>query len=336
MSGPADESLPTAVVSSPLPPGLQRAFDEAVAATRGATSGLPTDRVLERGRLCGWVASDHQARGVQLGTRGVSRVRLQSGGLGASGFRDAPADVDPAIAAFEAAVATVPNNSASRPAYLGSLGYALIARLSRTETIADRDAVIAAFEGALAGAPVNSPKRPSYLINLGIGLRRQFDSDGVSADLDAAIRAFEEVLLLTPVGSPDRPRYLANLAAALQGQFDAGGAPADLDAAIAVYQEAVDATPADDPDRLVRGSAMLGLGLRRRYDRGRASTDLDAAIATFAEAVETTPADAVERSGPPRRPCDCPARAIWAERRTRGPRGRDRGLRECDRDLAGG
>ena len=259
-----------------VPPELQQAFDEAVVATRGATSGGPTDRVLARDAfVAGWQAiTRHEA--FSSAPEVFRAYVFNLVGL-ALQLRDAPADVDPAIAAFEAAVATVPNDSASRPAYLGSLGYALIARLSRTETIADRDAVIAAFEGALAGTPVDSPKRPSYLINLGIGLQRRYDSDGVSADLDAAIRAFEEVLLLTPVGSPDRPRYLVNLAAALQGRFDAFGAPADLDAAIAAYQEAVDATVADDPDRPARLSkwvldsdgAMTAAGHRRsrRGDR---------------------------------------------------------------------
>jgi CHAT domain-containing protein len=276
-----------------VPPELQEAFDKAVAATQRFTT---TSEALARDAFVAeWEAiTRHEAFGSAppafrahvFNMLGMAFHLRATGGAGA--------DIDAAIAAFEAAVATVPADSASRSAYLGSLGFAIVDRLSENETIVDRDAAIAAFAEALKGTPVDSPNRPRYLTNLGIGLHHRFDSGGVPADLDAAITAFEEALEVTPVDSPKRPGYLTNLGAGLKGRFDAREAPADLDAAIAAYRGAADATPADDPNRSARLS-KLGLGLRERYDRGRASTDLDAAIATFEEAVETSPADAPNR-----------------------------------------
>ena len=273
-----------------VPPELQQAFDEAIAATTRATT---TQEALDRDAfIAAWEAiTRHESFG---SAPSVFRAFVFNMLGLALDLRGAPADVDAAIAAFKAAVASVPTDSASRASYLGSLGYALVERLSHSETTADLDAAISAFEQALDDTALDSPKRPGYLANLGVGLHRRFDRTGVPVDLDKAIRALQEALELTPVDSPNRPRNLANLAAGLQGRFDARGVPADLDAAIAAYRGAVDATPVDDPDRAARLN-KLGLGLRGRHDRGRASTDLDAAIATFEEAVETPAADAPDR-----------------------------------------
>ena len=113
-----------------VPPELQQAFDEAVVATRGATSGGPTDRVLARDAfVAGWQAiTRHKA--FSSAPEVFRAYVFNHGGLGASASGRARRH-RPAVAAFEAAVATVPNDSASRPGYLGSLGYALVARFSQ-------------------------------------------------------------------------------------------------------------------------------------------------------------------------------------------------------------
>ena len=139
-----------------VPPELQQAFDEAIAATTHATTAGTTSPELARDAfVAGWQAiARHEA--FSSAPQVFRAYVFNMVGL-ALHLRSGPSDVDAAIAAFEAAVATVPTDSASRPAYLGNLGYALVDRLSHTATTADRDAAIAAFEGALAGTPVDFP-----------------------------------------------------------------------------------------------------------------------------------------------------------------------------------
>ena len=118
-----------------VPPELQQVFDEAIAAhKRSTTAGVDDAAPARDAAVAAWEAITRHAafasapqvfRAHIFNLLALAlHLRYVAGG--------APADVDASIAAFETAAATVPTDSASRAAYLGSLGYALLSRLSVT------------------------------------------------------------------------------------------------------------------------------------------------------------------------------------------------------------
>ena len=199
------------------------------------------------------------------------------------------ADLDAAVAAGQAAVATSFVGDSERGRFLSNLGIALLTRFERSRQLADLDAAIAAGREAIEVTPIDYPDRALYLSMYGVTLHKRFETVDTLADLDAAITAGREALDATPANHPDRATYLSNLGSVLRDRYHQLHLKADLDAAIAVGQDAVGVIPANHPYR-ARFLYAAGLALAARFEQDRDLADAHTALRYFKEAADITTA----------------------------------------------
>lgn len=203
------------------------------------------------------------------------------------------ADVDGAVAAARAAIATTPDDP--KPAgYLAQLGAALVARFERTGEMENLDEGIAAYRQAVAATSPDHPDRALHSAGLGGALLTRFRRTDELGDLSEAVGAVRDAVNATSAAHPDQAGYLDTLGIALQDRFNRTGDPADLDDAIDAGRRAVAATPAEHA-RYPRHLSNLGSALHSRFKHAGQPTDLEDAATALRGAVAATPPDHADR-----------------------------------------
>lgn len=174
---------------------------------------------------------------------------------------------------------------ADRASASTSLGAALLARHTLTDTRADLDDAVHTLESAVSQATDDQPDRTAALATLGVALRMRFDQDKSPADLAEAIQLQRAAVDATPVEHPDRLRQLGQLATTLVTGGETASDAAMLDEAVAIRRYLLDAGPSGHPDRPSRLEAVA-VALHARFLRRGAEPDLDVAIELQREAVQ--------------------------------------------------
>ena len=141
-----------------------------------------------------------------------------------------PADLNQAIAQFEAAVRDSPPDSVIHAAATNSLGNALTLRFDLFDRDEDLAAAIHAYEDAVRSARETSVDRAMYRANWGVSLMQRGQRSQSAADLDAAIRQQEIAAAEVPPGSQEHIRVFAGLADSLAARATATGGVAGQDA----------------------------------------------------------------------------------------------------------
>jgi tetratricopeptide (TPR) repeat protein len=189
-------------------------------------------------------------------------------------------DLDAAVGAGRAAVATAAPDDRERGRYLSNLATALRTRHEVSGDASDLDDAIEAARAAVATAAPDDRERGRYLSNLATALRtrhegaRDHGSTSRNADLDLAINAARAAVDYTAAENPDRADRLTTLAMAL---MQAG----QRDAATAILREAASHTASRPAARVSAAQAWA----RSAASRG----DFAEAAAGFAVAVRMLP-----------------------------------------------
>ena len=241
-------------------------------------------------------------------------------------------DLEPAVAAFEAADVCAVPGFPDRPVVLANLAIALKDRFEAGGDDADLQRAAAVGEEAVTLAADVADRRAA-LVNLASVLLVRYGTGRTEPDVRRAVALAEQAAVLSTDADPERaavltvlgdarlqryrltrrrpeleaavaalkdavaldgsPRERSNLGVALSERHLTTGSLDDLQRAIALLSSTVEDTPPRAPDRPLR-LANLGSALAERYERLGRRRDLDAAISAFDEAAST------HRSGPDR------------------------------------
>jgi len=123
----------------------------------------------------------------------------------------AKADLDKAIAVFEAAIRITPDGHQCQAELHGDLGVALLHRIQYFGGITDIDNAIFALEYSVMLTPDGHAHKPMHLNNLGGSFLCRFQRSGYLVDIEKAITARERAVHLTPDDHADKPSRLNNL-----------------------------------------------------------------------------------------------------------------------------
>jgi hypothetical protein len=134
-----------------------------------------------------------------------------------------PADLDQAIAQFEAAARDSPPDSVIHAAATNSLGNALSLRFDLLDRDDDLAAAISAYEEAVRSAREDSVDRAMYRANWGVSLMQRGQRLQSAEDLDAAVGQQEIAAAEVPPTSQEYIRVLAGLADSLAARATALG-----------------------------------------------------------------------------------------------------------------
>ena len=194
------------------------------------------------------------------------------------------ADLDRAIAAYEAAVRLTPDGHQCQAELRNALGVSLRHRFEYFGNIADIENAIFAIEASLLVTPDNHADKPGRLTNLGACFMRRFERSGDLMDIDKAISAQEQAEHLIPDSHSHKPDCLHNLGYSFLSRFEHSGNLVDIDGSISNHKRAVHLTPdshASKPGRL----NSLGSSFLRRFERSGNLVDIDMAISNHNQAV---------------------------------------------------
>ena len=198
---------------------------------------------------------------------------------------DRNADLDKAIAVYNAAVKITPDGHQCQAELHGQLGNILLMRIAISGEMADINDAIFAFECSLMLTPDGDAIKPIYLTSLGISLLSRFQQLGDLVDVDNAIMAQEQAVHLTPDGHSHKPTRLCNLGLCLLGRFEQSEDLVDIDKAITAQEQAVHLAHANKP----RCLHDLGQSFLGRFKRSGDLVDVDNAITAQEQAVHLTP-----------------------------------------------
>ena len=117
------------------------------------------------------------------------------------------ADLDMAIAAYDAAVQVTDDGHPCRVRLLGQLGAALCQHLEHFGNPAILDKAILVNEHCLKLTPAGQTPFPRYVSNLGNALKARFEHAGDLVDINKAINAHIQAVNLIPDGHEDKPLF---------------------------------------------------------------------------------------------------------------------------------
>ncbi|KAG8701664.1 hypothetical protein FRC08_003967 [Ceratobasidium sp. 394] len=207
-----------------------------------------------------------------------------------------PADADLAVENLSKALDTVPEDSPARPAILGDMAKAQLARYMRTDGGADLDQALDNCQQAMNALPLHAPERAPLANTYGKALLAKFESSNNSEDIDMAVEHLGYAVANSAVTSPERPKRLRTYGDALLTRFKDQKDESDLQDAIDTQREALDLLQPDSaavPE--VQGSLAAAYHTRYR-ELGRKTEDLDDAINYYKQAVEETPFSSPEHA----------------------------------------
>jgi tetratricopeptide (TPR) repeat protein len=149
----------------------------------------------------------------------------------------AAADLDEAIANFQAGATRVGRNSAPRATHLDNLATALRERHQATGDLRSLDEAIAAHRQALRLTPSASADRVPRLSNYAASLMAYATARGSRRHAAWAIRALRRAVGTTSPQDVNWPRYVGNLANALRQRHEWIHSGGDLQEAIRLYRQ---------------------------------------------------------------------------------------------------
>ncbi|MGW6708160.1 CHAT domain-containing protein [Streptomyces sp. NPDC054956] len=196
-------------------------------------------------------------------------------------------DLDEAVDAARAAVASTASEHRNRLVMLSNLSAVLLERFALTGVAENLDDAIEMSRLALRAATGSPADRAGGLNNLGTALKTRFTEKGSLSDLDAAIDAFQHASDLC-VEAHDKAGILHNLGSAWSSRYDTTGGPADLENAIESCRAAVEVASEEHAGRSMFLSG-LGNALLTRFDSTGETGYLDRSIDAFREALEVLP-----------------------------------------------
>jgi tetratricopeptide (TPR) repeat protein len=186
------------------------------------------------------------------------------------------ADLDQAIAQFEAAARDSPPDSVIHAAATNSLGNALSLRFELLDHDDDLAAAASAYEEAVRSARESSLDRAIYRANWGVSLMRRGQRSQSAGDLDAAIAQQEIAAAGVPQASQEYIRVLAGLADSLAVRATATGGPGgqDADRARQAYQATTMAALERLPEQAIGSSLSWGAWATARQSFAEAAEAL--------------------------------------------------------------
>jgi tetratricopeptide (TPR) repeat protein len=285
-----DDDMPAPL----LPMITEAAAGEATQMFRRAQTGrdpeLLAQVVSRMRRVLGATPESHPDRAERLSVlAGAFFVRYE--------LRQAPADLDTAIAYGREAVRAAPLHHPRRIAFHGNLWAALRQRFELTGAQADLDAAIAAGREAVRVPPPGLPDRARHLGVLAQDLAKRAGLTRALADFDTAAHTYREAVQAIP--ADDRVRRAAllhDLGQLLGLRYAQSRSSADLEAAIAAGEEALSILPDGHPHRATVLSG-LGVHVRSRSGMGGAALrDAEAAVDIARAALRDTPVGHPDRA----------------------------------------
>ena len=178
----------------------------------------------------------------------------------------------------------------SDPGVYGVLMMALMARHSRTGSLADLNEVIDDGRIVVAAVPPDELDWAIAAAQLAASLQARYNVTGALNDLDEAISIGRAATDAIPDGTMGQAGSLANLSMTILSRFERTRNPADVEQAISVARRAFAVAGEDDPDRAGVLSS-LGNALQARYALTQSLGDLDEALSIQAALAEAPPED---------------------------------------------
>ncbi|NEA24565.1 hypothetical protein [Actinomadura bangladeshensis] len=204
-------------------------------------------------------------------------------------LRHDSADLDDALAAYQAAAAAAPPEHAQHARALALHALALGEAAKRAPGTDRLDAAITKLDEALGVTPRNDPEWADQTLMQSVNRRIRFERAGDPADLNAAIRLARNALA-ADAGPRLTAKILSHLGAAHRTRYQHLGDSLDLNLAITVGRAAVMVTGAK-PSADTGAVAHLSLAYLEQADRSQDPLHLYLAIELARVAVATQPAD---------------------------------------------
>ncbi|KAG8766072.1 hypothetical protein FRC12_007094 [Ceratobasidium sp. 428] len=200
-----------------------------------------------------------------------------------------PADADLAVENLAKALNTVPEDSPARPAILGDIAKAKLARFVHMAIGEDLEQALDSCEQAINALSPEAPERAPLASIYGKALLAKFEDSNNSEDINLAVQNLEYAVSQATVSSPERPKRLRTYGDALLARFRDQKDVTDIQSAINTQQEALNLLP-EDSAAVPEVQSSLATAYHTRYrELGRRVEDLDEAIDNYKKAIEETP-----------------------------------------------
>ncbi|MFC9292931.1 CHAT domain-containing protein [Streptomyces sp. NPDC057011] len=220
--------------------------------------------------------------------RPVCRMNLGRAAQRAYALDGRPADLDTAVAAFEAAAAELPPGDPDVLTAWAFLGSCLRDRFAARRHMPDLDRAVEVARQASTAPWTTGRSSRTLDLTAALGTRAEFGG-GRAEDLDESVDLLQGVLDEVETLDPDRLPALASLSWCLRLRYQRTRTPSDLDRAVRAGREAVDRAPDGEPWLPAR-LHNLAIALRLGYERSGpgAARDLRDAVVAAGRCLDLT------------------------------------------------